>query len=864
MKRWMFMFVVLVTAFPVFAHEGWILSPAEVLEWSAKPKPAIFTQWGIANICVLSIAFLFAVGWVRLGQTGARELFADLQVRLSSYGDYASVILRFCAAWALISSTFALEPRLGNAVMESPTLFAPDLELRLLSPEWMWLKYVQLGLGLMLLFGIYTRLTALLLAGLVGLGWYLFGQMMLTYLTALLGGGLYLILQGGGSHYIPMPTPQWGRRLADKLASIPRTRAQFILRIMAGLNFLYLGVYFKVLQPNLALGIINIYEVPILSWNPELFVLIMAVVETMTGIFLLLGVLMRPMSLFLLGAFIFFASVLPESMTAHMLFYGVMLTFLFNAAGHWQKPVAKDKAAHIVIIGSGFGAIAAALKLEKLIGRYSNVSVTLIAKDLHFVFSPLLPEVVGGSLQPGAMLNPLRRIFSSVNLISAEVERIQSGEHQLLTLRVDGEQQELAYDKLIIARESEPDYSRYPGLAQHSLPLMTVGDALHIRKHIIKQFEKAMLVNYDEKKRLLTFAVLGNGEKGAATAIELRRQLNAAATAYPGIDAESIGVFLLEPGGIDSSSRTFVARNKVLDRYRIQYMQDMLESIAHESIRLKSAIVACSTVVNCLERQPFIYMDERLIDRSIDTDEYLRAQGRKDIYVCGSLNPLLMNATLDLRQQKRIGIAAAYNAWASTQCFEQKSFEQKVRKRHIYHMARRSMIEVGPFCISGPLGWWISRYQCLQILPGLERNLRMMIDWLLDIPFRNDIAVLASEQSNTLEQVSFHAGEAMIVEEEEGDCAYIIQRGEVCVSVDGKEVAKLGKNACVGEMALIENAPRSATVTCITDVLATKVTQGQFEQLFSGFDLINEALRDLSRNRRKDIENAKIREQHVA
>jgi hypothetical protein len=84
---------------------------------------------------MLLLAFsLFIIGWVRLGYTGARELFPDLQVRLASCGDLVAPILRFCVAWMLLSAAFGLNPRVGVESFSSPTLFAPDLELWLLAP----------------------------------------------------------------------------------------------------------------------------------------------------------------------------------------------------------------------------------------------------------------------------------------------------------------------------------------------------------------------------------------------------------------------------------------------------------------------------------------------------------------------------------------------------------------------------------------------------------------------------------------------------------------------------------------------------------------------------------------------------------
>ena len=254
--------LLLIACTQTLAHEGWILTPAEILEWNNKTKPALFTQWSATNVIVLGSALMLALGLVRLGFAGARELFPDLQARLASYGDFSAVILRICLAWTLLASALALEPRVGNELFQSPTLLAPDLELQLLDPGWMWIREVQILLAIMFLFGLYVRFASVLLSVLVVLGLVLFGCEMFTYLTAVSGICIYLLLQGPGSRYVPLPVVSVLRPVVVKLASVPRQRAQFLLRILAGLNFLYLGIYFKVLQPNLALGILETYQVP--------------------------------------------------------------------------------------------------------------------------------------------------------------------------------------------------------------------------------------------------------------------------------------------------------------------------------------------------------------------------------------------------------------------------------------------------------------------------------------------------------------------------------------------------------------------------------------------------------------------------
>jgi uncharacterized membrane protein YphA (DoxX/SURF4 family) len=116
------------------------------------------------------------------------------------------------------------------------------------------------------------------------------------------------------------------------LASLPRQRAQAIMRVLTGATLLYAGIEFKVLQPNLCLGIITTYHLPLLWRAPESFTLLMALVEITAGLLIILGILLRPLSLVLLAAFFFFASFHPESYTSHIMFYGVMLSFLFRCS----------------------------------------------------------------------------------------------------------------------------------------------------------------------------------------------------------------------------------------------------------------------------------------------------------------------------------------------------------------------------------------------------------------------------------------------------------------------------------------------------------------------------------------------------
>jgi CRP-like cAMP-binding protein len=137
----------------------------------------------------------------------------------------------------------------------------------------------------------------------------------------------------------------------------------------------------------------------------------------------------------------------------------------------------------------------------------------------------------------------------------------------------------------------------------------------------------------------------------------------------------------------------------------------------------------------------------------------------------------------------------------------------------------------------------LSRLSNLAVLPGLERNLRILIDWLLDIPFRNDIAVLAPHRTERLHRRHFEVGDEVISEGDVGEAAYIVNTGRLAVFRQDKQVAELSDGDCFGEIALLSNARRTATVRCLTPCDLTVLVRDDFESLSAGKGALAEAIR---------------------
>lgn len=330
-------FVTLFMSIPAFAHERWVLTPDQMRDLNSEPKPDIYTSFTLEGSLVLTffggiLMFLIYIHYFRYPD----KWLLMFSGRMQRFVEWIQPLLRLTLGWTLIASALGLVPRLGNSSMSYPTFLAPDLELATLGAGWHWLVWAEIALGFWFMSGLWTRIASFVLLLAIHLALFLFGEPLMAYYPTFVGIAVYLLIRGGGRGTMETRTVPALQPIMEWLDNVPMRYSQYMLRILAGLNFIYLGVWFKILQPNLAVGIINIYEVPIFYEAPECFTLIMACVEIVAGIAIMAGILIRPASLFLFFAFFFFATFLPEGYDSHLMFYGVLMAFLLGGPGRLE------------------------------------------------------------------------------------------------------------------------------------------------------------------------------------------------------------------------------------------------------------------------------------------------------------------------------------------------------------------------------------------------------------------------------------------------------------------------------------------------------------------------------------------------
>ena len=106
----------------------------------------------------------------------------------------------------------------------------------------------------------------------------------------------------------------------------------------------------------------------------------------------------------------------------------------------------------ILILGSGFGGLYAALQLEKKLRRASNVEVTVVNRENFFLFTPMLHEVAAGDLDITHIVNPVRKLLRRSHFFNGDIKSINLEERRVVATHAnDNHDHELRYDYLVLA-----------------------------------------------------------------------------------------------------------------------------------------------------------------------------------------------------------------------------------------------------------------------------------------------------------------------------------------------------------------------------------------------------------------------------
>jgi NADH dehydrogenase len=525
----------------------------------------------------------------------------------------------------------------------------------------------------------------------------------------------------------------------------------------------------------------------------------------------------------------------------------------------------------VVILGGGFGGVAVAQELEKLVPKLDRpVDVTIVSQSNYLLFVPMLPSAAAASVELTHILSPLREILRRTRIRIETVESIDLDARTVTTTQPSTHRENvIPWDHLVIALGNGVNLARLPGVAQHGLPIKTIGDALQIRNRTLEMLEAAE--NTDDptlRRRMLTFVVAGGGYSGVEMAAELNDFVREAEReCYPVIKASDIRVILLHSGQrilpeISESLARFAHRNLVKRGVEVR-LGSRLASATADHVTLESGeridthtlIVAIGASPNPVTQRLGIPMDRG----RIQVDNTLKLTGHPAAWALGDCaavpHPKTGEAAPPTAQfAMREGKTVARNIVATIEGRPPQRFSFTGLGEMVSLGNGAAVAELfGKLKVAGFVAWIMWRTFYLMRLPNLQRKVRVWLDWNLDRLFRRDLVQLGIQRTERVTHAHYEAGEPIICQGELADAFYIIVRGtvEVVREEDGQEtaLARLNAGDSFGELGLLRHQRRSATVRAVEPVDVIALGRSDFDLLAGTWKHLHESLAEVALQR---------------
>jgi NADH dehydrogenase len=411
----------------------------------------------------------------------------------------------------------------------------------------------------------------------------------------------------------------------------------------------------------------------------------------------------------------------------------------------------------IVIAGGGFGGLYAARTLERVLPR-ASARVTLI-NDVNFMlYTPLLPGAAGGTLEPRHVVVPLREHLDETDLRLGRVTGANPDRNCIRVKTLEGHEEELHYDHLIVALGSVSRTLPIPGLAEHATGLKTLPEAIGLRNKLLRHLEMAeTLEDPAEREPYLNFVFVGGGYAGVEGLAELQDFAADALEEYPRSRTQGMRWVLVEAadrimGETPPDLAEFCTR-ELRGRGIEIYTRTTLEEVTATTARLSDGqLIPTRSVCWTAGVRPHPVVERLGLPLSrgrIEVDSFLQVAGRDNVWAIGDCaavpdaakgykQPTPPTSQHSLRQ----GRTVARNVAAAIGTGRKRKFTYKTLGAFVDLGRRKAVASTMGIKWRGTPAWLLARTYHLMAMPGTGRKARLLVDWNVNLLFGRDLAEL--------------------------------------------------------------------------------------------------------------------------
>ena len=418
----------------------------------------------------------------------------------------------------------------------------------------------------------------------------------------------------------------------------------------------------------------------------------------------------------------------------------------------------------ILVLGGGFAGVDCTRKLENYFHSDYDIEITLVSDDNFLLFTPMLPQIVAGTVAPRHIVMPLRALCKKARIYESVVRDIDPVQ-QYVTLEGTPEKigARIHYDYLVIALGSETNFFGLKNVEKYSFTMKTLADAISLRNRLIDMLEQAENEkNPKIKERLLTFVIVGGGFAGVETAGEINDFLHDAVSYYHNTKKKDIHVILVEAAstilqGFDEKLTKY-AHNK-LEKNGIKIILDsavtnfdgkniILNKLSKPSSGIDSKNIIDShtlvwtagvTPVKIIQNSVFKIKKGKII-----VNEFLEISNHPGVFAIGDCSQFDDEVNNKFPPTAQLAEAhaklVAYNIKQIIENKEKKKFEYSWRGQSAIIGKHYGIAEVMGMKITGFWAWILWRNYYLTKMPNIEKRIRVWLDWNIDLFSRVDIS----------------------------------------------------------------------------------------------------------------------------